>query len=109
MSFLLGPVSGALVAGGVYFGFKTMIQERTERHRADLHVLSTRLADASAAAPTTLPAALRIEHRPLLSAVKSQWNTQVETVFRGIGDLNKKAVNWSKQTLYGGYVESKKQ
>ncbi|KAH9834751.1 uncharacterized protein C8Q71DRAFT_766217 [Rhodofomes roseus] len=36
MSFLVGPISGALAAGGVYYGFSTMIQTRTEQHRTDV-------------------------------------------------------------------------
>ncbi|KAF8957528.1 hypothetical protein BDZ97DRAFT_104269 [Flammula alnicola] len=45
MSFLVGPVSGALVAGGVYYGFSNLIQTRTEQHIKDLHALSVRLVE----------------------------------------------------------------
>ena len=74
-----------------------------------LHELSRRLVDASVSTPGPLPAAQRIEHRPLLQMLKTEWNTQVETLFRSAGDLNRKAIDWSKRTLYGGYVDSKEQ
>ncbi|OBZ76294.1 ATP synthase subunit gamma, mitochondrial [Grifola frondosa] len=79
MSFLVGPVSGVLVAGGVYYGFSTMIQTKTEQHRSDLHKLSRRLVDASANIPAPKPASERIAHRPFLSMLQSRWNTQLES------------------------------
>ncbi|KAI0088363.1 hypothetical protein BDY19DRAFT_950527 [Irpex rosettiformis] len=108
MSFLLGPVSGALVAGGVYYGFSTMIQDRTLKHRVDLHKLSIRLTDASTIPVGPLPASERIQHRPFVSMMKNQWNIQVETLFRSIGDLNRKAGDWTKRTLYREYSATKK-
>ncbi|KAI0826017.1 hypothetical protein BC629DRAFT_1586875 [Irpex lacteus] len=108
MSFLLGPVSGALVAGGVYYGFSTLIHSRTLKHQIDLHNLSTRLLDSSAITTAPLPAVERIQHRPFVSQVKSQWNNQVETLFRGISDINRKAGEWTKRTLYGQYPGPKK-
>ncbi|KAJ7748404.1 hypothetical protein B0H16DRAFT_1725595 [Mycena metata] len=41
MSFVLGPVSGALVAGGLYYGYSNMMQIR-------LHKLSVRLVETPA-------------------------------------------------------------
>ncbi|KAI0696338.1 hypothetical protein BC835DRAFT_873289 [Cytidiella melzeri] len=110
MSFFLGPVSGALVAGGVYYGFSTMMQNRTAKHRTDLHNLSVLLTDtsASAIASAPVPAVLRIQHRPFVSMMKSQWNAQVEILFRSIGDLNQSAITWSKRSLYGEHPEQKK-
>jgi hypothetical protein len=71
-----------------------------------LHNLSVRLIDASALASAPLPAAQRIEHRPFLSMMKSQWNNQVETLFRGVGDLNQKATTWGRRTLYGEHPKT---
>lgn len=74
-----------------------------------LHTLSTRLIDASSSIPAPLSAAQRIEHRPFMQMMKSQWNSQVEALFQSVGGFNSKAVDWSKRTLYGGYVNSKKE
>ena len=73
-----------------------------------LHTLSVRLTDASAFIAAPIPAAERVKHRPFLQMVKSQWNTQIETLFHGVGDLNRKAFDWSQRTLYGRQVDSKK-
>lgn len=67
-----------------------------------------RVTDASASIPATLSAAQRVEHHRLKQMVKSQWNTQVQTLFQSVGGLNRKAIEWSQQTLYGGYVDPKK-
>lgn len=101
MSFLLGPISGAVIAGGVYYGFSAMIRTRTEQHIHDLHVLSARLAEPSA--PTNAPPSAfdRIEHRPFRLLVQSGWNKQVETAFRDARDLSTRTIDWSRRKLYG--------
>jgi altered-inheritance-of-mitochondria protein 5 len=35
MSFLLGTTAGALVAGGVYYGFSNLVHGRTVQHQAE--------------------------------------------------------------------------
>ncbi|CAL1710211.1 unnamed protein product [Somion occarium] len=105
MSFLVGPLSGALVAGGVYYGFSTMIQSNTERHKADLYSLSRRLVDASTI-PAPPSAAARIEESRFNTVLKSRWNTEVATLFQSIGELDQKAVAWGKRVLYGGDVKA---
>ena len=77
----------------------------TDTTLCSLHNLSMRLADASTITTAPLPAAERIQHRPFAAAVQNQWNTQVETLFRSISDLNRKAGDWTKRTLYGGYTK----
>ncbi|KAH9944923.1 hypothetical protein B0H21DRAFT_694243 [Amylocystis lapponica] len=106
MSFLVGPVSGALVAGGVYYGFSTMIHSRTQQHRLDLHRLSERLLDAPSDIPAPIPASQRITYHPFSSMLKSQWNAQVETVFRAAGEWDQRVMGWSRRLLYGGDAES---
>ncbi|KAK7680390.1 hypothetical protein QCA50_016630 [Cerrena zonata] len=105
MSFLVGPISGALVAGGVYYGFSTMIQSSTERHRTDLHLLSRRLVDASATVPAPPSASERIHHSQFNTLLKSKWNTQLGNLFDGVRELDEKAVDWTKRVLYGGDVK----
>ncbi|KZT64985.1 hypothetical protein DAEQUDRAFT_769224 [Daedalea quercina L-15889] len=102
MSFLIGPVSGALAAGGVYYGFSTMIQTRTEKHRSDLRALSRRLVEADSIVPAPPPAAERISQRPFTTLLKHQWNTQVEALFRSAGDWDRRVVGWGRRVLYGG-------
>ncbi|KAI0649742.1 hypothetical protein C8Q79DRAFT_901519 [Trametes meyenii] len=102
MSFLVGTASGALVAGGVYYGFSSMISSRTQQHRVDLHHLSDRLVNASSDIPAPLSAAARIPQRPFTEMLQNSWNNQVEALFRRAGDLDKQVVEWARRTLYGG-------
>ncbi|KAH9903214.1 hypothetical protein C8Q73DRAFT_634741 [Cubamyces lactineus] len=102
MSFLVGSVSGALVAGGVYYGFSSMISSRAQQHSADLHRLSERLVHASSDIPAPLPASARIPQRPFVSMLQNSWNSQVEALFRRTRDLDQQVVDWARKTLYGG-------
>ncbi|KAI0704189.1 hypothetical protein C8T65DRAFT_654161 [Cerioporus squamosus] len=102
MSFLVGTVSGALVAGGVYYGFSSMMNTRTQRHRADMHHLSERLVNAAADIPAPIPAAQRIPERPFMSMLQDSWNNQIEALFRRTGELDQQVVDWGRRTLYGG-------
>ncbi|KII92392.1 hypothetical protein PLICRDRAFT_50779 [Plicaturopsis crispa FD-325 SS-3] len=110
MSFLVGPVSGALVAGGVYYGFSNLIATRTAQHQSDLHSLSVRLVDAPTYIPAPLPAAARITHHPFLSVFQDRWNAEIETLFRGFGSWDLRAQEWGKKLLYGSETsQSQKQ
>ncbi|KAI0366551.1 hypothetical protein BV20DRAFT_971713 [Pilatotrama ljubarskyi] len=102
MSFLVGTASGALVAGGVYYGLSSMISGRTQQHRADLHHLSERLVNAASDIPAPVPAAARIPQRPFVSMLQSSWNNQVEALFRRTRDIDQHVVEWARRTLYGG-------
>ncbi|KAH9848103.1 hypothetical protein C2E23DRAFT_740146 [Lenzites betulinus] len=102
MSFLVGTASGALVAGGVYYGLSSMISTRAQQHRVDLHRLSERMVNASSDIPAPTPAAARIPQRPFLSMLQNSWNNQVEALFRRSGDLDQQVVDWARKTLYGG-------
>ncbi|KAJ7181503.1 hypothetical protein C8R43DRAFT_969386 [Mycena crocata] len=101
MSFLLGPVSGALVAGGLYYGYSNMIQTRTEMHKRDLHTLSVRLVETPALIMAPPSAATRITPRPFTTIVKSKWNEEVATLFTGLRDWDIRAQEWGKRLLYG--------
>ncbi|KAI0672136.1 hypothetical protein C8Q78DRAFT_971404 [Trametes maxima] len=108
MSFLVGTASGALAAGGVYYGFSSMMSSRTQQHRADLHHLSDRLVNASSDIPAPLSAAARIPQRPFAAMLQNSWNKQVEALFRRTGDLDKQVVDWARKTLYGGEASRNK-
>ncbi|KAJ6619249.1 hypothetical protein B0H10DRAFT_1793943, partial [Mycena sp. CBHHK59/15] len=98
--FLLGPLSGALVAGGFYYGYSNMIQTRTEAHRRDLHTLSVRLVATPALIVAPPSAATRITPRPLTTLVQSRWNQEVAALFAGLGAWDTRAQQWGKRLLY---------
>ncbi|KAL6304677.1 hypothetical protein BKA93DRAFT_732580 [Sparassis latifolia] len=102
MSILVGPAAGALVAGGIYYGFSSMMQSWTERHRSDLHTLSQRLLEAPSQVNAPPAASERITHHPFSSMLKGEWNAQVATLFRNVGEWNRRATEWGRRTLYGG-------
>ncbi|KAJ6545447.1 hypothetical protein B0H19DRAFT_1033892 [Mycena capillaripes] len=101
MSFLLGPVSGALVASGLYYGYSNMIQTRTETHKRDLHTLSVRLVETPALIMAPPSAATRVTPRPFISLLQSRWNQEVSSLFAGLGNLETRAQEWGKRLLYG--------
>ncbi|KAF8718465.1 hypothetical protein AX14_011817 [Amanita brunnescens Koide BX004] len=101
MSLLIGPVSGALVAGGAYYAFSNLIQTRTQRHQRDLHELNTRITDSVTLVNAPPPAAARIEHRPFASLLESRWNRELETLFRGFHSWDTRLQDWCRDALYG--------
>ncbi|PCH36757.1 hypothetical protein WOLCODRAFT_140569 [Wolfiporia cocos MD-104 SS10] len=104
MSFLIGPVSGAVAAGGVYYGFSTLIQTRTQQHCTDLLKLSQKLCDTHSDMDAPPPASQRIVQHPFSSMLKSQWNAQIEALFQSSGDWSRRTADWSQQVLYGGHA-----
>ncbi|ETW77448.1 hypothetical protein HETIRDRAFT_326986 [Heterobasidion irregulare TC 32-1] len=102
MSFVLGPISGALVAGGIYYSFSSLINARTEQHRRDLHTLSRRLLEPPSSHPAPPPASARIVQQPFLSLIKNQWNEKLTSLYRSTGDFEDRAMEWGKRVLYGG-------
>ncbi|KJA23903.1 hypothetical protein HYPSUDRAFT_137230 [Hypholoma sublateritium FD-334 SS-4] len=101
MSFLVGPISGALVAGGVYYGFSNLMQTRTEQHIKDMHALSVRLVETPTLVQAPPSAATRIRPHPLATEIKSKWNDEVAGLFLGFQNLDKRAVEWGRSLLYG--------
>jgi len=106
MSFLVGTISGALVAGGVYYGFSNTIDTRTKKLNTDLHALSHRFRVDSAQL-TTPTASDRITQRPFSTLMQSLWNQQVDALFNGVAEWDRRAVTWVRQVLYGGDAASK--
>ncbi|KAI6026040.1 hypothetical protein EDC04DRAFT_228057 [Pisolithus marmoratus] len=100
MSFLAGSVAGALVSGGVYYGFSSLMQSKTAHLRADLHLLSERLVTASTIVPPP-PASTRIVHRPFLTLVQSRWNQEVASIFATLTRWEQHASEWGRKRLYG--------
>ncbi|KAJ7675560.1 hypothetical protein B0H17DRAFT_1207595 [Mycena rosella] len=99
MSFLLGPVSGALVAGGLYYGYSNMIQTRTEGHRRDLHVLSVRLVETPALIMAPPSAATRITPRPFSALIEARWNQEIAFLYAGLGEWETRVQEWGKRLL----------
>ncbi|TFK31399.1 hypothetical protein BDQ12DRAFT_729590 [Crucibulum laeve] len=108
MSFLVGPVSGALVAGGVYYGFSNLIHTRTEQRQRDIHTLSVRLTETSSLIRAPPSAATRISDRTFSTYVQSRWNQELAYLFVGIGDWDRRAREWGRKVLYGGEDEAVK-
>ncbi|KIP04834.1 hypothetical protein PHLGIDRAFT_92995 [Phlebiopsis gigantea 11061_1 CR5-6] len=101
MSFLLGPISGAVIAGGVYYGFSAMIRTSAEQHIHDLHALSVRLEQPSVDSRAAPSAFDRIRHRPFSRTLKQQWNIQLESLFRTVGDIGGQTVEWGRRKIHG--------
>ncbi|KAJ7211061.1 hypothetical protein B0H12DRAFT_1061900 [Mycena haematopus] len=101
MSFLFGPVSGALVAGGLYYGYSSMLQTRTETHIRDLHTLSVRLVESPALIMAPPSAATRITPRPFSTLLQSRWNQEVGSMYAGLRRWDIRAAEWGKRVLYG--------
>ncbi|KIK61205.1 hypothetical protein GYMLUDRAFT_199996 [Collybiopsis luxurians FD-317 M1] len=98
MSFLLGPVSGALVAGGIYYGFSNLMQSRQALSfnlRCSLHTQSYLLLNSPTPAWISTyppPAASRIEHKPFISVMQASWNEHLEKAFVWARDADKHVV-----------------
>ncbi|KAJ6514845.1 hypothetical protein C8R47DRAFT_961682 [Mycena vitilis] len=101
MSFLLGPVSGALVASGLYYGYSNMIQTRTKQTFNSLHILSVRLTETPALIMAPPSAAMRVTPRPFSSLLQSRWNQEVAALFAGMRDWDIRAQEWGKRLVYG--------
>ncbi|KAL0573361.1 hypothetical protein V5O48_008604 [Marasmius crinis-equi] len=101
MSFLIGPVSGALVAGGVYYGFSNLIQTRTKQISIDLHIQSVRLVETPTLVQAPPSAASRVVEKPFLAIVQAKWNEELEGVFRWCRDVDTRVVDWGRRTVYG--------
>ncbi|KAF9781248.1 hypothetical protein BJ322DRAFT_1079981 [Thelephora terrestris] len=106
MSFLVGTISGALVAGGVYYGFSNTIETRTKQLRRGIHAVSHRfeLDSAQAMVPT---ASDRITHRPFSTLLQGRWNQQVDSLFKTVAGWDRHAAAWVRRALYGGDAASK--
>ncbi|TFY59540.1 hypothetical protein EVG20_g7755 [Dentipellis fragilis] len=102
MSFLVGPVSGALVAGGIYYGFSNLIQSRTEQHRQDLHHLAQHFSEPIPPHPAPASAAARVVHRPFTTLLKHQWNEKIAVFFDSTRASEERVADWGRRTLYGG-------
>ncbi|KAH9171803.1 hypothetical protein EDB89DRAFT_1968725 [Lactarius sanguifluus] len=102
MSFLIGPVSGALVASGIYYGFSNLIESRTIQHRDNLHALSQKLVTPPSEHDTPPTAAARVVKKPLTALVKQGWNEKVSELYALTGRGGDRASSWGREVLYGG-------
>ncbi|KAI9513390.1 hypothetical protein F5148DRAFT_1155476 [Russula earlei] len=102
MSFIVGPLSGALVAGGVYYGFSHLIESRTNRHREDLRALSQRLIAPPSEYDPPPPAAARIVMKPFTELVKQSWNDKVGRLYSLTRKEGERASALGRRIFYGG-------
>ncbi|KAL9709240.1 hypothetical protein Ac2012v2_007594 [Leucoagaricus gongylophorus] len=98
---LVGSVAGALVAGGVYYGFSNLIQTRTDQLHRDMHVLSFRLADSPTLINAPSSAASRIIHHPRSIDFESRWNQEVAHLFNRVISWDQRISEWGRKVLYG--------
>jgi len=102
MSFIISSLSGALVAGGIYYGFSNLIELRTNRHREDLHALSRRLITPPAEHNPPPAAAARIVMKPFTELVKQSWNDKVGRLYALTRKEGERASSLERRVLYGG-------
>ncbi|KAL0945948.1 hypothetical protein HGRIS_012226 [Hohenbuehelia grisea] len=107
MSVFVGPISGALVAGGVYYGISNLISTRTEQQRRDLRVLSARLVETPTLVNAPPSAASRIDQQPFASMLKAKWNEEIHTIFVGFGSWQDRAQQYTQRLLYGPSEDSR--
>ncbi|KAF9497504.1 hypothetical protein BDN71DRAFT_1504781 [Pleurotus eryngii] len=107
MSALIGPISGALVAGGVYYGISNLIHTRTEQQRKELYTLSVRLTETPTFVNAPPSAASRIEHRPSASLIKGKWNDEIDNLVAGLRSLDERAISYGKKLLYNSTTPPK--
>ncbi|KAH6903184.1 hypothetical protein BKA70DRAFT_1026811, partial [Coprinopsis sp. MPI-PUGE-AT-0042] len=99
MSFLLGPLSGAVVAGGIYYGFSNLISKRTEQHQRDLHRLSLRLHETPTYIQAPPPASTRIAQHDFTTTLKNTWNQEVAFLAAGFRAWGRQTAEWGTELL----------
>ncbi|KDQ21680.1 hypothetical protein BOTBODRAFT_26107 [Botryobasidium botryosum FD-172 SS1] len=103
MSFVVGTLTGGLVAGAIYYSFSYTIHTQTYKSRTRLHALAQELESPSI--PQPLPASERITRPQFEDLLKKGWNDQVEGAvnqLRGI-TIDWERV-WNKAKQVGGTI-----
>ncbi|KAG6337020.1 hypothetical protein ID866_2080 [Astraeus odoratus] len=101
MSFVAGTLAGALVSGGIYYGFSNLMQSRYVQLLSIVRVLSERLVTASTIVPSPPPASSRIAHRPFVALIQSRWNEELASAFSAVARWERHASEWGRKLLYG--------
>ncbi|KAI0074270.1 hypothetical protein K474DRAFT_78892 [Panus rudis PR-1116 ss-1] len=111
MSFLIGPISGALAAGGVYYGLSSMMSNSIQIHRNDMQSLSNRLQSPESQVSTSAPprAADRIQQTHYPDYLKYRWNNQLEIMLERVREVDDKISAWGRRVLYGGDANGSQQ
>lgn len=99
MSFLVGPLSGAVVAGGIYYGFSNLITKRTEQHQKDLHRLTLRLSETPTYIQAPPPASSRIHQHDFSTTLKNTWNQEVAFIAAGFSGWGRELTRWGTEML----------
>jgi len=98
MSFLAGSLSGALVAGGIYYAiFSRDLQSRTMRHQRDIHCLVNNLQEPQVPAPS--PAVARINYDPRKALLKQRWNEEIEGLFNTVRGWDNRIIEWGRRLV----------
>ncbi|EJD51864.1 hypothetical protein AURDEDRAFT_158709 [Auricularia subglabra TFB-10046 SS5] len=93
MGFFIGALSGALVAGGIYYAYSSTIQTRTLKHCTQLRALAHELQDPPIVRNAPAPAASRIPSRPFSDQFAQKWNDGL----RGISTIDRKVEDITKR------------
>ncbi|KAF8892886.1 BRO1-like domain-containing protein [Infundibulicybe gibba] len=80
----------------IYYGFSNLMHTRTEQHR-----IAVRLAGPPTLAAAPLSASSRITERPFSALFHEKWNQEVEYLFAGLRDWDRRAQAWGTKLLYG--------
>ncbi|KZV80428.1 hypothetical protein EXIGLDRAFT_780958 [Exidia glandulosa HHB12029] len=93
MGFFAGALSGALVAGGVYYAYSSTIQQRTAKHCTELRALSRQLEDPPIVRNAPAPAVTRVPIRPFRDQFMQKWNEGLQglsTIDRKVEEITKR-------------------
>ncbi|CAK5273415.1 unnamed protein product, partial [Mycena citricolor] len=107
MASLLGPISGALVAGGFYYGYSSLMHNRTESLKTELHTLSVRLVDHPALVMAPPSAAARVTPPSFAATLKARWNDEVAGLAQNLRGLDGQVGAWGRRVVYGDQHTSK--
>jgi altered-inheritance-of-mitochondria protein 5 len=66
-----------------------------------LKVLSVRLTETPSLVQAPPSAATRITHHPFTSQLHARWNQEVDYLFTGFREWDRRAQDWGKKLLYG--------
>jgi len=94
----VGVVSGAVVAGGLYYAFSNSIQSQTLKSRAQLQSLSQQLQSPLPPTPQTVSNRQHV-NQTFKGLLKQRWNEGLTTMFIRIHEWDRKVEDWGKSLI----------
>ncbi|KAG8923795.1 hypothetical protein FRC02_010913 [Tulasnella sp. 418] len=91
MSFFIGPITGGLVAGAVYYSFSYSIETRTKDLQARFQNLNHQLNQPAVHGDP--PAVNRVVYSPFREMLKRRWNEEVAAGFSAVQNFE---VPWQR-------------